>query len=711
MEVAMRHRWIQSCVVCVGVLGLLGGCSDSAGGEPTSATQDYEGDEPGECEDDADNDRDQLFDCDDPDCAGAPVCNGSGTTTVPGDDQDASGGGGTPLSDSSSSEDGVSGPTQDGGSGTTGEAIVALLASHGCANVGCHDEGAATAGLDVTTLGALFAQATHGPAVVPCDPEASSLYTKLLDPPPYGFLMPIGGVPVSDEDVEVIRSWIAGGAGQVTSCEVEAPDAGVEDAAQGGEGDIEQGGFPDGGPEAAEDAFEPVAPGDGPTFYVSKDGEDGDGCGSEDAPCVTIAAGLHAVEETGGTVMVGAGEYVESELFVPSAVWLVSADGPLAAKIYSNDKTALRFWEVDDAGIDGFEIYGDWNDGSPGDGLIRIFDANRITVRNGVVRDAPSAQDLIKITGALQELLLENLILLNPGKPSGGNSFQQAVEIYGSKAPDGETPSIRDVTIRGCWFLQTSEVGGDDMLFMRASVAEVLIENNIFGPGAGPGGAARPAVHIGTYNGPQPDQNFPEARDVVVRNNIFVGLRGDAALGISNSHHVRVYSNVFYDNSGSKTRSVVAIRGNILPVDDVTVVDNIFLGNAPSKSGGDLIWIREGGVPDTFVHDYNVFFDNVLTSDVDYQAEEMSLVEVDPQLDNPLTPPNWTVPESLDVIHSLYGGFLLGETSPAINAGIDAVGMDGHPAWSDASIRRWDVLGEPRPLAGQWDIGVHEPMP
>ena len=35
---------------------------------------DYEGDEPGECSDGADNDRDSLWDCDDPDCAGSPDC-------------------------------------------------------------------------------------------------------------------------------------------------------------------------------------------------------------------------------------------------------------------------------------------------------------------------------------------------------------------------------------------------------------------------------------------------------------------------------------------------------------------------------------------------------------------------------------------------------------------------------------------------------------
>ena len=43
------------------------GCtSDSVGS--------FEGDEPGECSDFVDNDRDLLFDCDDPDCAGAPAC-------------------------------------------------------------------------------------------------------------------------------------------------------------------------------------------------------------------------------------------------------------------------------------------------------------------------------------------------------------------------------------------------------------------------------------------------------------------------------------------------------------------------------------------------------------------------------------------------------------------------------------------------------------
>jgi hypothetical protein len=45
-------------------LFLLAGCSPKR----------VEGTEPGDCTDDADNDADGLFDCDDPDCAGASVC-------------------------------------------------------------------------------------------------------------------------------------------------------------------------------------------------------------------------------------------------------------------------------------------------------------------------------------------------------------------------------------------------------------------------------------------------------------------------------------------------------------------------------------------------------------------------------------------------------------------------------------------------------------
>jgi len=72
--------------VCLATMLLLTGCT-TPGDEPADEEKDdtdlttakeseenYEGDDPGECADDADNDRDGLFDCDDSDCQGSKAC-------------------------------------------------------------------------------------------------------------------------------------------------------------------------------------------------------------------------------------------------------------------------------------------------------------------------------------------------------------------------------------------------------------------------------------------------------------------------------------------------------------------------------------------------------------------------------------------------------------------------------------------------------------
>ena len=60
------------CRVAVFTLFFLGCSSDG-----DSVDVEYEGDEAGECNDDADNDMDGLFDCNDPGCIGSEICGGS----------------------------------------------------------------------------------------------------------------------------------------------------------------------------------------------------------------------------------------------------------------------------------------------------------------------------------------------------------------------------------------------------------------------------------------------------------------------------------------------------------------------------------------------------------------------------------------------------------------------------------------------------------
>ena len=88
-----------------------------------SAPDDYEGDKPLECEDGADNDQDGLYDCNDPDCAGAPACQGDDDDSSTGDDDDSSGDDddATPADDDDSSagddDDDVTPPDDDDSSG------------------------------------------------------------------------------------------------------------------------------------------------------------------------------------------------------------------------------------------------------------------------------------------------------------------------------------------------------------------------------------------------------------------------------------------------------------------------------------------------------------------------------------------------------------------------------------------------------------------
>ena len=59
---------------CALSIFLLSSCTNAP--IDTSAVGPFEGDDPGECTDGADNDRDDYFDCDDSDCFGSPDCSG-----------------------------------------------------------------------------------------------------------------------------------------------------------------------------------------------------------------------------------------------------------------------------------------------------------------------------------------------------------------------------------------------------------------------------------------------------------------------------------------------------------------------------------------------------------------------------------------------------------------------------------------------------------
>jgi hypothetical protein len=83
----------------------------------------------------------------------------------------------------------------------------------------CHADGSSNPSeLFLDSHALLMAGGKNGAAVVPGNPDKSSLYTKLLSPAPFGDRMPLRKkrdlVPntMTDEEISTIRNWISQGA-------------------------------------------------------------------------------------------------------------------------------------------------------------------------------------------------------------------------------------------------------------------------------------------------------------------------------------------------------------------------------------------------------------------------------------------------------------------------------------------------------------------
>ena len=104
-----RFLYVSMMLLAGGALTAYG-CDVPGGDDDDFSSSAIEGDEPGECNDGADNDADGLFDCDDDNCAGAPVCQGDGDDDDAGHGDDDDGGHGD-------DDDGGHGDDDDGGHG------------------------------------------------------------------------------------------------------------------------------------------------------------------------------------------------------------------------------------------------------------------------------------------------------------------------------------------------------------------------------------------------------------------------------------------------------------------------------------------------------------------------------------------------------------------------------------------------------------------
>ena len=73
----------------------------------------------------------------------------------------------------------------------------------------CHPEAGGQAGLSLASRDAILRGGTSGPAVVPGNPQASLLISKVSGEEP---AMPLAGDPLEESQIDLLRRWIAEGA-------------------------------------------------------------------------------------------------------------------------------------------------------------------------------------------------------------------------------------------------------------------------------------------------------------------------------------------------------------------------------------------------------------------------------------------------------------------------------------------------------------------
>ncbi|WP_438029455.1 c-type cytochrome domain-containing protein [Sorangium sp. So ce233] len=99
------------------------------------------------------------------------------------------------------------------GPAPTGCAEAPALVTMRCANAGCHDANSKQAGLSLAagweTMARGQTSACGGMVLVPGDPDASSIYTKVTPTPPCNNRMPLGGAPLSDAEMACLHDYIA----------------------------------------------------------------------------------------------------------------------------------------------------------------------------------------------------------------------------------------------------------------------------------------------------------------------------------------------------------------------------------------------------------------------------------------------------------------------------------------------------------------------
>ena len=414
-----------------------------------------------------------------------------------------------------------------------------------------------------------------------------------------------------------------------------------------------------------------------------------DGAGS--APFKTITAAI-AQAKPGDTIRVKPGTYQET-VRPKSHLRIVSEKGPTHTSVFvPQGGRAIWFDHVEDVTVEGFDFRSTPGAGKPGDGLLKLDFSSDITVRDCYVHDAPNDSDCIKVNDC-RRFVLERTCVWNPGRRLDGKSYQEGMDTR-----------VRnfEVTVRGCWFFQQDGVG-DTLIYCKGGCFDILWEDNIFGPSAGAGHANVP-VQSGHQNAGESGSfvpTYPSGR-FVVRNNLFVGLRGEAAFGFQGPDTSLLYNNVFYRNEANP--SLLTVTDNPGSVGGPAL--RLFCFNNVFADRGDLPAYRQRNAPASLRNlrtSHNLYSPGVKGGDVDLRSEPGAVTGAEPRFVDPKVPV-FDYSAGPAQIARIRAGFRLAPGSAGLGAGTDPDAFTGaaHPKAIPAMR---NGLGAP---GATWDIGLRD---
>ena len=265
---------------------------------------------------------------------------------------------------------------------------------------------------------------------------------------------------------------------------------------------------------------------------------------------------------------------------------------------------------------------------------------------------------------------------------------------------------VRDfeITVRGCWFFQT-EKGGDTLIYCKGGCFDILWEDNIFGPSVGQGHANVPvqsghqnAGEWRDYKPPYPSGRF------VVRNNLFVGLKGEAAFGFQGPDTSLLYNNVFYRNETNP--SLITVTDN--PGAKGGPALNLFCFNNIFAANGEHPIYRQRNATASLANlkcGHNFYNQFGGGGDMKVKSESGAVLDQEPQFTAP-TIPVFDFNKGTAQIQNAREGFQLSPSSPARGAGVHPMTFTGsvHPKAVPEMLKRLGASSE----TSTFDIGLHE---